>query len=410
MSISRRHLLRLGAGSGAALLLGACSADEGATTPSSSTTTSSTTPTASPSSASASPAASSPTATSSAIPKLSVQEAASGLEIPWGLGFVAGAVVFTERRGTLKVLRDGKVSDVQVDLSDVRAQGEGGLTGLVVDPKDPRRIIVAYNSSQGDVRLVPLLLSEDLSSAQRGEPLLTGLPANPSGRHSGCRMRYGTDGMLWVGTGDTARGTLPQDLTSLGGKTLRLDGITGRPAPDNPWISAANPQQRYVHTYGHRNVQGMALQPRTGRMYSVEHGTGVDDEVNLLRDGANYGWNPAGNSDYDETRPMTDTSIKGAVEAVWSSGDPTVASSGASFVEGAAWAGYAGCLMVACLKAEKMIALRLKSDGSLADELEVPEVTGTHGRLRTAELAPDGALWVSTANGDDDKLLRITPA
>ena len=93
---------------------------------------------------------------------------------------------------------------------------------------------MAYNSSQGDVRLVPLVLSEDLSSAQRGEPLLTGLPANPSGRHSGCRMRYGTDGMLWVGTGDTARGTLPQDLTSLGGKTLRLNGITGRPAPDNP--------------------------------------------------------------------------------------------------------------------------------------------------------------------------------
>lgn len=414
MTISRRGLLGIGSGGGAALLLGACSADE--TTPG---TPASSASAASPSTAPSSPGASSSSASAAspsagraaptAIPKLDVQQAAAGLAIPWGLGFVDDAVVFTERAGSLKVLRGGTVGEVTADLADVSANGEGGLTGLVVDPRNPLRIIVAFNSTAGDVRLVPFTLSKDLSSATRGKPLLTGLPANPSGRHSGCRLRYGTDGMLWVGTGDTARGTLPQDLTSLGGKILRLDGTSGKPAADNPWISSGNASQRLVHSYGHRNVQGLALQPGTGRMFAVEHGSSRDDEVNLLASGANYGWNPVGSGDYDESVPMTDTSLKGAVEAVWSSGESTVATSGATFLDGAAWGGLAGQLVVACLKGQKMLTMRLKADGSLAEATELSELADSHGRLRTAELGPDGALWVTTANGDDDKLLRITP-
>ncbi|GAA1395153.1 PQQ-dependent sugar dehydrogenase [Luteococcus peritonei] len=412
MSISRRDLLGLGAGSGAAVLLAGCSTDAG---PGAGPATSGPSSAGSPSSTASGAESPTPSPTpstkpSAAIPRLTVQEAASGLEIPWGLGFSGSTAVLTERAGRIQVLRDGRPSRVTADLDDVAAAGEGGLTGLVVDPKDPRRIVVAFNSREGDVRIVPFTLSADLSRATRGKPLLTGLPANPSGRHSGCRLRFGSDGLLWVGTGDTARGSLPQDRTSLGGKVLRLDGRTGAPAPDNPWPDAQQTTQRYVYSYGHRNVQGLALQPGTGRMFSVEHGSAVDDEVNLLAKGANYGWNPVGSGDYDESVPMTDTTLPGAVRAVWSSGDPTLATSGAAFVTGEAWGGYAGCLAVACLKAQKLLMLRLTPAGALQQVLEVPELDGSHGRLRTVETDPSGALWVTTANGEDDTLLRITPA
>ncbi len=144
-------------------------------------------------------------------------------------------------------------------------------------------------------------------------------------------------------------------------------------------------------------------------MFSVEHGTSVDDEVNLLAKGANFGWNPVVNGSYNQDVPMTDTSIDGVRAAVWSSGDPTIATSGADFATGAQWGGYAGRLMVACLKGQRLLAMQVRGNGTIGDVHEVPELAG-FGRLRTARLDPDGALWVTTSNGGDDKLLRVTPA
>lgn len=401
--LTRRALI----GSGA-LALAACSSEgEGGASPVPSATTSSTSSPASPAAAS-STATPKPTATSTAIPALKVETAADGLEFPWDLVFVDDAVVFTERPGRLKVLRDGQASQVEVDL-DVAARGEGGLLGIEASPDfaSDRRVLVCYNSTAGDVRIVPLELSDDLRRARRLEPLLAGLPANPSGRHSGCRPRLGPDGMLYVGTGDTARGPVPQDMDSLGGKVLRLR-LDGSVPDDNPWADARG-SRRYLWTLGHRNVQGLAVQPGTGRIYSAEHGPGIDDEVNLLARGANHGWNPVGSGTYDETVPMTDPAIKGARPAVWSSGDPTLATSGIDFVTGAAWGGYSGRLFVACLKASRMLALQLRSDGTVAGASEVPELS-SYGRLRTPRLDPSGTLWVTTSSGAGDKLLRVTPA
>ena len=101
--------------------------------------------------------------------------------------------------------------------------------------------------------------------------LLTGLPIS-TGRHSGCRPELAADGALLVGTGDTAVADIPQDRTSLGGKVLRLDLETGDPLPDNPFASSSNRRERYVLSYGHRNVQGVAVQPGTGTVYTAEHG------------------------------------------------------------------------------------------------------------------------------------------
>jgi glucose/arabinose dehydrogenase len=358
-------------------------------------------------------------------PDLAVGVVASGLEHVWDMGFLPdGKVLVTERAGRFALLSGDRpgatVTPVDADLSDVHVRGEGGLMGMVVHPDfaQSRRFTTCQTHADAgtptDVRLITWRLSDDGRSASRVvDPLVGGLPINPSGRHSGCRPTIAADGALLVGTGDTARGTISQDLTSLGGKVLRLDLATGGPAPGNPFIDAENPAQRLVWNYGHRNVQGVAIDPATGNAYSAEHGPTTDDEVNLLQAGANYGWDPSQGGTvggYDESVPMTDLQrFPTAVPAVWSSGSPVEAGSGAGFVSGPQWGELDGVLAVAALRGEKLLLMKLGPGGSVA-EVSVPAaLDGVYGRLRAVRSGPDGALFVTTSNGTDDKILRIDP-
>jgi glucose/arabinose dehydrogenase len=236
--------------------------------------------------------------------------------------------------------------------------------------------------------------------------LIKGLPTT-SGRHGGCRLLITRNGALLVGTGDAAVGRNPQSLRSLGGKTLRLDPSTGRPWPTNPWRHAKNLKKRYLFTYGHRNVQGLA-QRRDGSLWSVEHGSFRDDEVNKLGAGRNFGWNPV--PGYNESVPMTDHSLPGRQwSAKWRSGDPTIATSGAAFVSGSGWGSLAGTLAVGCLAGEQLRFIRFDADGDLKWS-RAPARLREFGRLRGVT-AYRGSLLVTTSNGGgNDKILRIRPA
>jgi glucose/arabinose dehydrogenase len=336
---------------------------------------------------------------------------------PWDLAQAAdGTVVFDQRGGGLSAyLPDGTVRDIEADFGDLFANGETGLMGLVLDPayEQSRRFYTCqgYAGPDGqDVRVISWEMGEGYTAATRIEdPLVSGLPST-SGRHGGCRLRFDSDGALHIGTGDAATGPNPQDLTSLGGKTLRVDPETGQAWPDNPFVGddAVNP---LIYTYGHRNVQGLALRPDTQQMYSAEHGPDVDDEINLLIAGANYGWNPVGadTGDYNESVPMTDPDIEGVQPAVWSSGEPTIATSGATFLDGPEWSGYDGLLLVGLLAGQGILALQLDEDGALITASRLPGFDGTYGRIRTVQLGNDGSLYVTTSNGDGDVLLRVTP-
>ncbi|GAA4612473.1 PQQ-dependent sugar dehydrogenase [Saccharopolyspora hordei] len=356
--------------------------------------------------------------------QLRVEVVAGGLEHPWDIGFLPdGTALVTQRPGRLALLADHRagalVHPVQADFGDVLATGEGGLMGLLVHPDfaADRQFTTCQTHQVGgnavDVRLVTWRLSEDGARADRVGDLLTGLPVNPSGRHSGCRLALAADGALLVGTGDTARPTVAQDRTSLGGKVLRLDLHTGAPLPDNPFAAAPDPRERLVHTLGHRNVQGLAVRP-DGQVFSAEHGPDVDDEVNLLRPGANHGWDPSRGGtvvgSYDESVPMTDLRrFPDAVPAVWSSGDDTEAICGAAFLSGPQWGRLDGALAVTALKGSKLLLLAVQPDGTVREVLVPPELDGTFGRLRAARTGPDGALYVSTSNGDDE-VVRISPS
>ncbi len=351
------------------------------------------------------------------IPELAVEVLVDGLTNPWDLAQAAdGTVVFDQRGGGLSAyLPDGTVREIEADFGDLFASGETGLMGLVLDPayEQSRRFYTCqgYAGPDGqDVRVISWEMGEGYTTATRVEdPLVSGLPST-SGRHGGCRLRFDTDGALHIGTGDAATGPNPQDLTSLGGKTLRVDPETGQPWPDNPFVGddAVNP---LIYTFGHRNVQGLALRPDTAQMYSAEHGPDVDDEINLLTAGANYGWNPVGEdpADYNESVPMTDPDIEGAQPAVWSSGEPSIATSGATFLDGPEWSGYDGLLLVGLLAGQGILALQLDEDGALISASRLPGFDGTYGRIRTVQLGNDGSLYVTTSNGDGDVLLRVTP-
>lgn len=341
-------------------------------------------------------------------PDLSTEVVVDGREHVWDVAFLPGGeMLFTERRGVLSVLRDDTVSEVAV-IDDVYARGEGGLLGLAVDPDfaSNRFIYTCFNSAQGgpDVRVVRWRLAPELDGLEERSDIVTGIPSNQSGRHSGCRVGFGPEGYLWITTGDAAMGATPQDPQSLGGKILRVDR-DGQPALQ---LNQSGEFDARIFSYGHRNPQGLAflMEPRDGVFgLSAEHGPAVDDEINLLKPG-NFGWDPV--PGYNESVPMTDKQkFPDAVEAVWETGAPTEAPSGATFVNGSKWQVWSGALVVAFLKDQRLKFFLFDDDWQLQKEIE--QLTGQFGRLRAAVQDPDENLYITTDNGQGDKVIRVVP-
>jgi len=347
-------------------------------------------------------------------PTLRVRRLITGLDHPWDVKPAgAGRLLFTQRdRATLTLWADGVQHRVRSFPSgSVWVSGETGLMGLET-ATGFRRNHVVYTCQGGttasgghDVRVMAWTLNARLRRVVGQRTLLTGLPAT-SGRHGGCRLLAVAD-RLYAGTGDAATGTNPEDLHSLGGKTLCLLPATGAPCPTNRWANARNRRQRFVHTYGHRNVQGLDLRS-DGTLWSVEQGTYRDDEVNRLRNGGDYGYNPV--PGYNESVPMTDRSLPGRQRsAAWRSGDPTLATSGGGFVHGRAWRWYDGTLAVAALKAERVLFLKLTSAGRLR-RVVVPPALRQYGRMRTVVDGRGAVVYVPTDNGGgQDSILAIRP-
>ncbi|WP_082620090.1 PQQ-dependent sugar dehydrogenase [Terrabacter sp. Soil811] len=357
-----------------------------------------------------------PTPTAEAAPTLQVTTVVSGLGYPWDITWVGDLMLYDLRAGQVWSKRGGNAPR-RVAISgfpSLYVNSEGGLLGMVSDPSAAtnKRFYTcqAVRDSAGnplDVRVLRWRLTGDTTAVSDGSPVVTGLPVT-SGRHSGCRLRFGGDGKLYVGTGDAATGTNPQNLGSLGGKVLRVNA-NGTVPTDNPFYSRGG-NARYVWNYGHRNIQGLAVRPGTTELWSAEHGTSRDDEINLSVRGGDYGWDPV--PGYDETTPMTDLGkFPTARVAMWSSGDPTVATSGATFLRGSAWGEWQGALAVGLLKGQGIYLMRFNPSPTTTRPATVTRIAIAqgYGRIRAVQLGPDGALWFTTSNGTDDKIVRITP-
>ncbi len=351
-------------------------------------------------------------------PELTVTEIVKGLSHPWGIDFTPdGTMLFTQRAGALNArLTDGTVKRVDADLGDLLVDGFAGLQALAVDPDftTNRRFYTLQGHTGREMQVIAWTIDADYDEATRVvDPLVKGIPIGPGPWHSGGRLVFGPEGYLWIATGDGRVVTGAQDLTSLGGKVLRVDPRTGAGAPGNPF-GASSP----VYSYGFRNPQGLALRPGTDQMWLVEHGPKHDDEINLLAPGGNYGWDPIPDDgtltfyDYSDEAgvPMTDLAkFPSARQARWSSGFPTLATSGAVFLDGPQWGEWDGRLAVATLKTKSLRVFEFTEQGDFASQIVVPELDGSQGRLRTPVLGPDGALYIATSNRPGvDRILRVT--
>lgn len=349
-----------------------------------------------------------------AEPDLQVTTIASGLDLPWDVKSIGNnQLLITERTSKRLLLWDnGVVRPVKYPSETVWAAGETGLMSVAIDPKfaDNRRFYTCqggFTANGHDVRVVAWQLDAAASTATKVRTLLSGLPAT-SGRHGGCRLLIPSSGALLVGTGDAAVGTNARNLRSLGGKVLRLNRLTGSPWPTNPWRRSKSRNARYVLSYGHRNLQGLAQRP-DGTLWSVEHGPTRDDEVNRIFKGGDYGWNPV--PGYNEKVPMTNHRLRGTqISARWRSGSPTIATSGAAWVTGKQWGDLDGTLAVAALKGERLVFMRFGSRGRYMSS-RTPSALRSYGRLRSVTRLTNGDLLVTTANGGgNDSVLQVHPA
>ena len=336
-------------------------------------------------------------------PDFAVETVVNGLDHPWDITFLPdGRAIFTEREGTLSLI-NGTTRTVFARVDDVKAKGEGGLMGLAVDPEfTANRFVYTCYNAESDVRVVRYRLNDLIDGISEKKAIVTGMPSTPGGRHSGCRLAFGPDGYLWVGTGDAAQGSTPQDPKSLGGKILRVDR-EGKGVSGNMGV----PFDERIYSYGHRNSQGLTFleTPMSGIVgFSAEHGSSVDDEINPLVRG-NFGWAP--DAAYTEFNiPMTDKNkFPDAVEAIWSSGFPTQAPSGLTQIRGEKWRAWDGALAMAVLKNQHIKILILNDDGKVAKE---ERIVTDQGRLRDVEQAPDGVVYITTDNGDrKDRIIRL---
>jgi glucose/arabinose dehydrogenase len=349
------------------------------------------------------------------VPQLVVKKLVTGLDHPWDVRPIGdGRLIFTQRdRATVSIWDHGDIRTVgNFPTASVWVSGETGLMGLETDPRfaTNHRFYTCQGGTTGggghEVKVMSWTLNDALTTITGGKRLVGGFPTS-SGRHGGCRLLALDDGSLYVGTGDAAEGANPENKKSLGGKTLRLDAKTGKPWPGNPFIKSDNKRQRYVQTYGHRNVQGLALR-NDGHVYSVEQGTYRDDEANILRNGGDYGYNPV--PGYNEDVPMTDQSLPGKqINAVWHSGNPTIATSGGGFIYGKGWGAYNGNLVLGALAGQRAVFLQLRDTAQLK-EVREPAALRQFGRIRTIVDGPGSVIYVTTDNGGgNDVILAVHP-
>ena len=317
-----------------------------------------------------------------------------GLNNPWEIVFGPnGDIYFTERDGRIWKMSESGVAKV-IQTFPKSGSVEGGTLGLALHPEfeENKKIYVYQTNLELEFYQNKVFSFEvDENTLSNKQLILDGIPGAPW--HDGGRIMFGPDQKLYISTGDAINPELSQDLSSLAGKILRINS-DGTIPNDNPFDSSP------VFSYGHRNPQGLAWSP-DGLFVSSEHGPSGElgyghDEINVILKGKNYGWpNVVGNSfDTKFVNPLTH------------SGESTWAPSGMVFFDSEKISDFTGKFLVGTLRGEHLMVLDIANDGSMISSEKMFE--GEFGRIRTAEISPDGNLYLLTANGNNDKIIRIS--
>ncbi len=333
----------------------------------------------------------------------------SGLEHPWSLAFVPdGRMLVTERPGRLRVIQDGKLVPQSVHgLPAIDSEGQGGLLDVALHPRYPETgwIYLSYAATgpggAGTEVLRARLVDNRLEQSQvifRAEPKRRG------GRHFGSRLLFDREGRLYITLGERGDQEHAQRLDGHLGKVVRLYD-DGRVPEDNPFVGRAG-AKREIYSYGHRNVQGAALHPLTGLVWTHEYGPQGGDEVNVLHPGANYGWPVItyGTEYVIGTKIGEGTHKEGMMQPVYH-WVPSISPSGMAFYTGDRFPNWRDDLFVGGLGSAQLIRLRLDGEKVITEERMLQGI----GRIRDVRAGPDGHLYL-LIDAPDGALLRLDPA
>lgn len=331
---------------------------------------------------------------------------ATRLVAPWAIDFAPdGRVFLTERPGRIRVIINGQLQTEPWMTLNVAATGEAGLLGLALDPQFSQNGLAyaayTFRTQSGSLQNRLVRLRED-PTTRTGVMERVLLDEAAGGQlHDGGRVEVGPDGKVYWTLGETFNRQLAQDLSSLNGKILRVNS-DGTIPEDNPFPGSP------IYSYGHRNPQGLAWQPGTGRLYETEHGPSGEkgccqDEVNLIEPGKNYGWPVISGGETHEA--METPVLQSGTSVTWA---PT----GAAFVNSGPWT---GSLVFTGLLGQTLYRVSLEPGNPRAVLSFDQYLQRQYGRLRDVAEGPDGALYVLTNNrdgrgspiADDDRVLRI---
>jgi aldose sugar dehydrogenase len=342
---------------------------------------------------------------------VTVETVARGLEHPWGLAFLPdGRMLVTEREGRLRVVSaDGQLSKPLGGMPRIAARGQGGLLDVALDPNfaDNRLVYLSFAEARGNGQAGTSVargrLSADGTGLEGTQVIFRQEPSYSGGNHFGSRLVFDRTGNLFVTLGD--RFDLRQQAQNPAnhiGKVVRIRPEGGA-APDNPNKEGWAPE---VWSIGHRNVQGAALNPATGELWTAEHGARGGDEINIPRKGLNYGWPVISYGvDYSGAKIGEGTAKPGMEQPVfyW---DPSIAPSGMAFYTGDKFPAWRGSALVGALRSTLVSRLELDGNRVMREERML---SGLGARIRDVRQGPDGFVYLLT-DEDRGRLLRLRPA
>jgi aldose sugar dehydrogenase len=396
----------------------------------------------------------------SSVPTLTNAVVLSKLDSPWDMAFLPdGTMFFTEKCNGLSVrLTSGTVVKLlgmkdskgyASTASDLFCEGQAGMAGVAVDPNfSSNRYIYVYSTSSltapGSNRLMRMKVGDGHASVSDRNDIVTDVPYKPKssdhpfggpGAHNGGRVRFSPgDGFLYLTTGDTHNGAVPQSPTMMGGKVLRMDR-DGKAAPGNGAPAGFDPR---VYTYGHRNPQGLTFRPGTNQPFTAENGPWHTDEVTALTPGGNAGWDPrpnvggrgacpdnycgyspnqmgaVPNAERSSFMPMTDLkTYPNAMKPAWNNDGLSQGLFTGLFLSGSQWKGWNGKMLIGYAGigihgtpvGNRIDVLDVAADGLSATRTTV-NLPMPAARFRSLVQGPDGNLYVAT---DEGNISRMTP-
>ncbi|CBS88659.1 PQQ-dependent sugar dehydrogenase [Azospirillum lipoferum] len=339
---------------------------------------------------------------------VAVSRFADGLERPWGIDFLPdGRALVTEKPGRLRIMaRDGSLSSPLGGTPKVLVQGQGGMLDVAVDPQfaQNRTIYLAY-AEAGDGGTAGTALGRG-TLTDRGienfQVIFRQSPKVDGGNHYGTRIVFSGDGHIFLTLGERYKFDPAQSRDNTLGKVVRLNRDGSLPK-DNPFAGEGKVAGA-IWSYGHRNIEAAAIDPRTGSLWIAEMGPLGGDELNRPEAGKNYGWPLVSWGKHYDGRDIPDPPTrKDLTDAVihWT---PVISPSGMAFYQGSLFPNWQGSALIGGLSAKGLV--RVAIDGTSAKEAErIP----LDARIRDVAQGPDGALYVIT-DASDGAVLRLAPA